>query len=282
LETGEVGATVSSAFFGIQWQGTVLSTKITGAVVRENMLFIAYSFSSPVALLFFVGLGRLFRRAPRGGFAHVLVVLMVLFFVFAFRYPVTDRYVFFLPFYCLTAVLIGLGSSVILAGRRWVAATVVLLLTLLPVGVYAVGPGLVKQRGVNLGLRREIAYRDEYEFFLQPWKRGYTGPRRFAEEVLSTVEEGALVYADSTPVYTLWYLQGVEGKRGDVELASSHVFNEPPLTPERLEEALDERAVYVLARERGYCPAFILDEYALEPTGIVWRVKRKAEADGDK
>ena len=44
-------------------------------------------------------------------FGNMLLAMLALFFVFAFRYTVPDRYAFFIPFYCLAALLIAVGAK---------------------------------------------------------------------------------------------------------------------------------------------------------------------------
>ena len=67
---------------------------------------------------------------------------------------------------------------------------------------------------------REIPYRDEYKWFLQPWLTGYHGAEQFADAVFETVEPNAIVYADNTTVYPLLYEQEVKGRRPDVKIVS--------------------------------------------------------------
>ncbi len=41
--------------------------------------------------------------------------MLVLFLLFASRYTVSDRYAFFIPFYCMVAAVIGLGAHEVLS-----------------------------------------------------------------------------------------------------------------------------------------------------------------------
>ena len=131
--SGDVRATLASAMFGRLWQGAVLNTSISAKIVLENIIFILLNFPTLNLALFFAGLCVLWKKAPSRGFANVVFAMLGLYLIFAFRYTVADRYVFFLPFYCLVAVLIGLGADALLErySRRAVAFAV-LVLALLP------------------------------------------------------------------------------------------------------------------------------------------------------
>ena len=276
IQTGDIGATLSSAAFGNQWQGNVLNSHITMKMVKENILFWGMNFPTPNALLLVVGFFVLYQISPRRDFAHVLLALIVMFFIFAARYQVLDRYAFFLPFYCLASIMVGLGCSAIVVKGRKILAVLILLFSVFPVCVYAMLPKIAEKMNVPLGTRRNILYRDEYKYFLQPWQNGYNGPERYAREVFAELEKDAIIFSDSTPFYTLWYLQEVKGERPDVKLVSSYVYNDDAIfTEEKFGNVISERPVYVLTPKKGYCPQILLDQYAFERTGCVWRVTEK-------
>jgi hypothetical protein len=278
--SGDVGGTLSSAVFGKLWQGEVLNASVSLKIVFENVMFILLNFPTPNFVLFFLGLWVLWQAAPSKGFAHIVFGLLVLYFCFAFRYTVADRYVFFLPFYCLAAMLVGLGADVVF--RRWASKAVVgvvAALALLPAPVYGVTPELARKMYKPLGERRQRPYRDEYTYFLQPWKTGYRGAQRFADEALGMVEEGAVIYADSTVVHTLLYVQEGQGKRPDVKIVSDYYgsVGAPVLNEETMKELMEESGVYVVSPEHNYCPEFILEDYVTVEKGVLHRVVERRE-----
>ncbi|MHC4575515.1 MAG: protein O-mannosyl-transferase family, partial [Planctomycetota bacterium] len=221
IQSGDVQATLASAMFGKLWQGAVLNTSISMRIIFENVIFILLNFPTPNFILFFVGLWVLHRAAPNRSFANILLALLVLYFLFAFRYTVADRYVFFLPFYCLAAVFLGLGADVVMSRvNRKALLFVVLAFALVPVPLYAITPAVARKAYKPLGQRRQRPYRDEYKYFLQPWKTGCRGAQRFADEALEMVEENAIIYADATIIHTLLYVQEAQGKRPDVRIVS--------------------------------------------------------------
>jgi len=295
-QTGDVGGTAASALFGTAYQQDVLNTHITGRIVKENILFLLMNFPTPNILLAVVGLYLLPQIAPKGKYAAVIIALLIMFFIFAFRYTIVDRYAFFIPFYAIISILIGLGSYVVLEGRRnKIVMWVILLCTLLPIGAYAVGPGTARKMKLTVGTKREIPYRDDYQWFLQPWRTGYHGAERFAGEALAMVEDGAVIYADNTTVYPLLYAQEVHGKGKTVTVISGIVSSKNALqnikhlsafggkvasstevfNKQNIDSLLAERSVYVVTPRKGYCPGFLLENCDFEKKGVVYQVFKR-------
>ena len=275
LQTSDISGTLASAAFGNRWRHAVLNSSMSMKTVTENISYILLNFPTPNILLLFVGCYGLFRISPNRGFKIILTSITILFLIFAFRYTVPDRYAFFIPFYCMAAIFIGLGTYILqqrLNPRYFVPA--VLLFSLLPVNVYALAPVLARKMQLNIGTRDDIPYRDDYAYFLQPWKTGYNGAEKFADEILNTVDNNAIVYADSTTAPPLLYVQEVRGIRPDVKIISGTVNSKdsPKLDEHTIEQLLKERTVYLVSSKPGYCPAFILENYELSRTDVLWKI----------
>ncbi|HUV65184.1 MAG TPA: DUF2723 domain-containing protein [Sedimentisphaerales bacterium] len=283
IQTGEVAGVLSSAVFGRSWQGAVLNVSLSMKMAQENLLYILFNFPSPNILLFFAGCFGVFKLSRPGGLRRVALGLLVLFFVFAFRYTVPDRYAFFIPFYCMVAILTGVGTCWL---QDWTnhkaVASLVLLFGVLPVGIYAVAPTVVKRAPLDIGTRNDIPYRDDYSYFLQPWKTGYRGAERFAGEALRQVANNAVIYADVTTVAPLLLEQQVEGKRPDVAIISGTVNSKgaPQFNEHTVAQLLEDRPIYVVSSRPRYCPAFVLREYDLVQAGVLWRlVERRRDSN---
>ncbi|MFQ6035806.1 MAG: protein O-mannosyl-transferase family [Sedimentisphaerales bacterium] len=275
IQTGGIGGTLASALFGMRWQAAVLNTSLSARILKENFLFILYNFPTPNILLFFVGCWGFLKISPRPHIRYVLLGLMVLFFIFAFRYTVPDRYAFFIPFYCVASIFVGLGAHLLLLQiNHKVFMYLVSIFSLLPVGVYAAAPTFAEKMQLNLGTRSNLPYRNDYKYFLQPWKTGYKGAERFANEALDAVESNAIIFADSTTVAPLLLMQEIKGKRPDVKIVSGIVSskNAPTFNEHTIEQLLEDKPVYVVSPKPGYCPAFVLDNYDLVRAGVLWRV----------
>jgi hypothetical protein len=150
---------------------------------------------------------------------------------------------------------------------------VILFSTLLPIFIYAAAPGLAQKRHFNIGTRSDIPYRNDFEYFLKPWKTGYNGAERFADEALEIAGDEAVIWADASTVAPLLYVQEVKGKRPDVKIVGVVSSKDAPkLDEQTVGQILKERPVYVASRKPGYCPAFILKNYDLIQAGVLWRV----------
>jgi hypothetical protein len=278
IASGDLGQTISSALFGTSWQGAVLNTSMSLKLIAENVIFLLYNFPTPNFLLLFIGMFFLGKSCSKQRFSCILGALLVLYFLFAFRYTVADRYAFFLPFYSLSCVVIGFGFHKVSENiKKDYLKWLVLVFSFLPVIVYALTPAIAAKAGFGLGMQRKIPYRNDYTWFLQPWKTREISPQTFAEHVFEIIEPNGVIYADGTTVYALLYAQEVQKKREDIRIVSSHSkgWNQELLTPENTPNLLKECAVYIVTAKRGYCPSFLIEDYNLEESGIVWRVVDK-------
>jgi len=279
---------LASALFGSHWQGAVLNTTLSGKIVRENVLFILLNFPTPNILLAGVGLWAIGRKDILAGatrrFGKLVLVLAGIYLAFAFRYTVPDRYSFFIPFYGLTALLIGLGASEVLRENKHQVIGVFLLGICLPVAVYGMAPAAARRFYPALGGHREVPYRDNYRYFLQPWRTGYDGAERFAREALATARSGDIIRADNTTVYPLLYAQEVHGEGQGVFVVSvlASTPGAPELSAENIETLRAERRIFVVTPQQGYCPDWLLERYRFRKVGILWEVipREKANAAG--
>lgn len=279
IQTGDVVATFSSALFGNSWQGDVLNTSVSAGIIKQNLMLMAYNFSTPNVLFFIAGLYGIKKMSPGRGFKNVLLGLLILFFIFAFRYTVKDRYTFFIPFYCVVAIIAGCGFMSAIAPGRKMLCGIIYAFILMPIPVYFIAPVIAQKVQFSLPTRGDIPYRNDYIWFLRPWKSGYKGTVKFAEDIFSTVEKDAVVYADNTTVYPLLYLQEIKEKRKDIKIISSIVSskNTPLIGDENIEQVLSGKPIYVLSPRLGYCPTFLLEQYEFKQTGILWKAIIKAD-----
>jgi hypothetical protein len=282
VHSGDALGTLASAAFADRWRGDVLNASLSWKIVKEDALFLALNFPTPNILLFFAGSYALFRITPSRAFRNVLVALLVLYFVFAFRYTVSDRYAFFIPFYSVTAILIGLGAQEVrMRVPHRAFAYVVACCSLLPVLVYVAAPSMAQRMNLRIGTRGDVPYRNDYEFFLEPWKTGCTGADRFATEALNDAEPNAIILADTTTVGPLLYVQEVKGIRPDVKVVAGIARSQgaPPYDLHALEQRVGAQPVYVTSRQRGYCPAFVFEKCELTQSGVLWRVTQSASSN---
>jgi hypothetical protein len=282
--TESLAATVRSASLG-GYGGAVLNLSSLPRLFRNSVLYVILNYPTPVALAGFLGVTALVRR--RETMATLVLALAGLYLAWAARYDVPDQYGFFVPFYALASVLIGVGVSVFLRGRRrWVPWALVAL-ALVPVAVYAVLPDVARSMQLAL-FKRTLPYRDPYTYFLRPWQRGYLGARQFARQVMQVLPQDAVILPDTTSSPPLKCLQDLEGCRRDVRIVDPFDADfSPALRPywgrsaDILRElASERRKVFIVSAEPGYEPPWVAEHaravpFAYTPQGgpLVFEVK---------
>jgi len=279
LATGDIPATLLSLVFGTHWQQSVLNTSVTLNLAAENLLYIGLNFPSPILIVAVLGWIMTVGAKP----FRPIIGLGFLYFVFAFRYTVPDRYAFFIPFYILTALAVGWGSHRLFSRYREAGLRVALVLaSVMPALVYAVLPRALEMSHVQLPTRGDVPYRHDLHYFLTPWKQREGGARQFAIEALSDVGPDGILFADLTTVSPLLLMQELEGYREDVHVISAAVSSAqaPPFSEESLPDLMRTRPVYVVSRQPGYGPAFVLEHYRLVRNGVLWRVLPRREGTG--
>jgi len=276
LASGDIVATISSALFGNAWHSQTLNVGMTGRIVLENIIFIGYNFPTPNIILFVIGIAAIIKSDSLRAFNRLLLAMLVLFFVFAFRYKVPDRYAFFIPFYCLAAFPFAFGAKLFFQRfTKMFAKWAVLALALLPVLVYWIVPVVAEQMEISLGTGRKIPCRNEYTYFLRPWQMFNDDPERFATEALSGVTQNSIIFADGTTVYPLWYTQQVKGVRPDVKIVSAHGDYKSPINypdGDSFADIISTSSVYVVSPLKRYAPNWLLDNYDFKESGVLYRV----------
>lgn len=277
--TGDAAQTIASIFFGDRYGSDVLNVSLTPVIILENLIFIVYNYPGPNLLLGVAGLVYLCRKEKRTIFHVVLAGITLLFFVFAFRYSVPDRYSFFIPFYCVFSILVGVGCQWLLHDKRKMLS-VVLLLSFITIPLYASISLFTGRFNFRINAGRDIPYRDEVEWFLQPWRNGYRGAERFALEALAALPDDGVLVADGTTVYALWYIQTVKGHYSEKTVLSDHPNYPGPdvcRDKESFDDMIAEHPVYVVSPVAGYSPEYILKNYDVEPAGVIWKVLERTD-----
>jgi len=281
LQSGDFLGTLASAAFGERWQGDVLNTTLSVQIAKENFMYIVLNFPTPNLLLSIVGVWSLYKLSPKRWFANVILALLILYFAFAFRYTVQDRYAFFIPFYCIVSLLISLGAYRCLTGGNGILIYIFAIFCVAVVPVYYMAPKIAEKLDIKIGSGRRIYYRNNETYFLWPWKTGNKGAERFAVEALFSVKPPAIIYADATTAPPLLYAQEVMKERqgSDIKIISSigSSENSPVFDRQTIKKLFSERAVYVVTPAQGYCPDFLLRRYDFEPAGVLWRVVERGD-----
>jgi hypothetical protein len=265
-------------------------------LVRNVGFYLAYLFYQFPGLGFILGLlglVRLMRDERRLALFFILLIAAnALFFItgaeLQYNYP------FLLQDYLIFSIMIGYGSRYLLdwMGRKtaldhpgYVPCLVVLgLIFLFPILTYQLTPILSRKVGLRLAPARPLPYRNNEEFFLNPSKAGYYGPKQYALRVFGLVKPGAIIIADYTPAAVLEYYQRVMGVRPDVELVYVQNAGDPKDAYELkpyVDKVYDSHPVYLA----DFIPASIgyynvrklIKEYKLVCLDPIYQVVRNRE-----
>jgi hypothetical protein len=269
--TGSLGETFVSATVG-GFGGKVAGVPGLGRMLAESGLYVALNHPTPLVLAVPLGAWLLLRR--RDAPAVLVLVLAAVYFLWGARYDVPDQFSFFVPFYAVSSVLVGVGSAWVLErfGRKWTAVLVVL--AILPAAAYAALPGAARQVELDVFARR-VPYRDSFSYWFRPWKCGERSARRFAESALTAVPPEAVILPDTTTAPPLRYLQDVEGRRPDVQVVGPYEARfHPDLlvywsdAGDALDRARDDdRRVFVVSDHPRYVPPWAREGVRLVPFG---------------
>jgi len=273
--TGDAAATLLSATVG-GFGSKVSNLSSLPGLLGKSGLYLALNYPTPVGLAGLAGIVVLCRR--RDGLSWALLAAALVYFGWAARYNVPDQFSFFVPFYVLGSVLIGLGVAAVAARwGRWVGPVSVVL-AMAPVAVYAVLPGVAREAGFVF-FQRELPHRDPYTYFLRPWKCGDFSARRYASEVLAALPERAILLPDTTAGTPLKYLRDVEGVRRDVLVVDPYdakfVPSQGPFwgtDAGAVSRLAGGRRVFVASDQAGYVPGWAGPPLRLEPVGAVFEV----------
>jgi len=268
-------AVLHSMLFG-QYQSQVLNVHINIRLLGMAMAGIVLNFLTPNVLLIPAGWATARKFISRGTF-FFLLLLTVVHLAFASRYPVRDQYSFFIIPVLLLAIWLGFGAAWILT--RWSKRAMIplVLLALIPPVGYAFIPSLVHRVAPNFAAP-PVAYRDAAEYFFWPWKTGYHGPDRLAEEVFAMAKPDAIVIADSTTSRPFIYHQKAKNERTDI-LVVSDLYGKIPAEEkvQKLTEELKLRQIYIVRPYPEYTPKWILEHFRWVPAGPVYRIERVLE-----
>jgi hypothetical protein len=281
--TGDLGQTLQSVLVG-QWAGEIFNVSDLPRLLLRTVQYVVLNYPTPLLLVLPVGTVVLLRR--RDTFSRLLVALAAVYFAWAARYKVQDQYAFFVPFYAVASVMIGVGAARLLENRGRLAHAAALATALVPVAVYAVLPAAAERWNL-VSFARHLPYRDSYAYFLQPWKQGDRSARRFVEEAFASLPARAVLIPDSTSTPPLVCAQQLERQRPDVLIAYGR--GAPRETVRRYwaadrnvlaEAAAKGRRVFVVSNHADYRPAWVTVYGRLEAFGSLWEVRPTAREGG--
>ena len=267
---------VKSLLFGAGYEAAVTGAGgIKRNLTAANFALASVSFANPVWLLAFL---RGKRRAetppaPSRPFRCALIALTAIHFLFWVRYFVSDQATFLLPTLGLLAVWTGIGAAHLSKGSAYFLQ-LASLSALFSIFVPLVLSKALALYGFAAPRVRALPFRNEFAYWLLPWKAGEDSCERFIRSVARQLGGGDLLFADTTPGAPLRAAQ-VRGRLPDVRIITPL----DALSRQETLAAMDAaRRVYVVSPERGYAhPETILlnGGYRFAKEGVLYRVIRK-------
>jgi hypothetical protein len=223
---------------GFPWLGRRLGVT-SGVEALKNILgysgWLLFQFSIVGVIVGIYGFWRMWKS--RLDVTIFLLAIFLVHVVFSANYKLSDQFNFHLPSYLAFVLGITWGCSElwkkiepkIRPGRSTLRITsylVAWVLVLLPVGLYAITPNVLRSLGLTearLGIPPiGTGNRDAFEYFLNPNSRNDDSAARFARSTLEELELDAIVFSpkpsDQETYAVLRYVQLIEGKRPDVHL----------------------------------------------------------------
>lgn len=282
---GDLPLTIHSALFGGAtaeggWAGAVLSVAVSWKQVQAAAMTFGYNFPSLVPLVALFGFLRVYRGRRRL-FRSVLIAQTLIIGVFVGRYGIVDLYTFFVPVCATVALWFGLGADRMLRrrsgeprGRALVAGLAACVI--LPVLVYIWFPALARERGWLAGRMRDIAFRDEYAHFFQPWKHGDHSAADFARAALARSGSGGWLLGDATTAFSTACEYELRGGPENVSIYSQRMCltdpDQPRLTARELEQHLQSGGK-VVAIPSAYVKREWGTQFSLHEDGPFWQVR---------
>jgi len=279
LQSGNIWGAVQSAVFG-KYAAEVLNLSPWSAHFKVNAALCAMNFVNALLPLAIVGWIN-FRKRLGPMIANALGAITLIELMFAIRYNVPDQFTFFLPSLLMIVVAAGVGLRVLSdLSKSWRNAAVIACMVSIIIQplFYAAMPRLVEASGIALNRARTLPFRDEFRYWLVPWKHNERSAELFAAAALKQAAPDGIMLADSTSIYPLLLVQRLRGLFPSVSIQ----YNGNPLpgysaNPRAFRDRLGNRILYVVSPFPGYiAPRLIEDaDFIRAENEVLYRVRWK-------
>ena len=244
--------------------------KFNLSLFLSNMALAAVSFVSPCWLLAPLGFFS-YKKLGNALFFKVLIALTLIHFLFWVRYFVPDQATFILPLLGLLSVWCGIGCASIMKNfnsERFLVG-VVCMGVLLNICLLYVAPTVAQDLVGEVKRSRVPPGRDEWSYWLRPWKHNERSAQGFVENISKSLSTGDILYADSTTAAPLMAAAQLQPDACAFELLSPWT----EMDRESLGRAIPAGKFYVVSPVNGYAPEWLLDgNYDFRKHNVVNRV----------
>ena len=254
------------------WQDPVLAIKRLGLFGGITL----YEFPSLLLVFSAIGIPVLLRRIPLWSLSLLAVIGGT--YLFSSTFLIQRAIFVLLPVFMLLSYFGAIGLEWLHRHRTglrpWLGAGLALSV-LAPILVYPATANALQRFGVKAVPGRELAHRDNTEYFLVPSKRSYDGPEKFARDAFAVVPPGGCLVADFTPMVVLAYYKKQRDLGSGVEL----IFSER-LDPDSLGELIRKYAAeggQVFLADNipaAYHLTSLPDGYEARPVGSIYVLEK--------
>ncbi|MBO7687532.1 MAG: DUF2723 domain-containing protein [Kiritimatiellae bacterium] len=250
---------------GQRWRGCFLA----------NMGIFSLNFLNPAWILAGIGV-----CTARSRFANAVRMILVIHFAFFIRYFVADQATFAIPTLLLFSLFAAEGMARLTASAKTAAALFIATALVPPVAYAAANAAIHRIRPGVMERRVATPLRDDIRYWAIPWKHDEDSAERFAEEIVETTENDAIIVADITVASALdaYFHAHPEslGRRKIVSRLSSLVNDyDPSFSFQAVLNRYSDRSWYVVRPFPGYVPNNGLLDREYEKHGSMYRMKRK-------
>ncbi len=282
LRNSSIAWAIRDALTG-HYADSVLNISAGSKNFRANMILTAMNFLNLLLPLAVLGIFKIRDRAG-SALAVTLGTITAIEVIFFIRYPVPDQFTFILPSMVMIAVLACVGLDV-LAGLsvRWRTVMIILMLisiVIQPVAYKAASE--IAQRRIAKVRERQLPFRNEIAYWMQPWKQNEKSAAKFASLAIQEAGPAGVIFADNTSIYPLWLAQRLGlAETNTVYVSHGGEFFDrsdtqllPALEAAALRKNLAGRPLFVVYPSSDCLPQVILNQASVEqtPKGSLYRV----------
>ncbi len=204
ISSGSIRFALFDAFFGVAY-GMVTNTKFITEYTIPNAALASLSFANALLPLAIVGWFR-FRKSLGNTTAIVLGAITLIDVIFVARLSAVEIWIFCLPAMTMIALAAVVGANYLIqlsiGWRRAVIIVSIVSIVGMPV-FYAVLPGALRGLGIEVHRSRMLPFRDEMQYWINPWKQNENSAERFAEAALREAAPNGVIICDPTPFSVL-------------------------------------------------------------------------------
>jgi len=266
--TQSLVTTIKSLLFGREFEDVVMGTRaINWPLAKMNLALASISLFNP-AWLFAGFAGRTYSKHTC--FKMALLGLTAIHVVFWIRYFVPDQATFILPSLALLVIWVGLGLDSLTLQRKQLLTLGAVILFFSIVTPLVLHLFLQTQQG-GVKRMRELPFREESSYWLNPWKHDERSAARFVEHVCAMLKEGDVLIADNTAAGPIMAAQAAGLLTPRVRVLT---FFTGETNEELVKLIRSKERVFIVSPVAGYTSEILLTgHFTFEKEDVLYRIR---------